>query len=361
MIGIIVAAVTFAAMSGLAIHYNINVEQDGFMYAIAGEVPDVLFILKNKENADAFKGKLLDRPEVRKAFGYEPGMNPLFINGTEYTSVVVEDCSLLEGRMLIDGRYPKHNNEIALGTATAKVTGYKTGDTVVVRNGENEKNYLVTGIIQLANNNGFNVMLTGNALMEIQPDYEFVSFNVYLTAGSDGKIFAEETEAIEGDIFESAVAIRDLWDSQMGGMGDAFAAVAVGIIVVTAVVVILVLYMVIKTTILRKKRELGIQKAIGFTTFQLMNQIALNLTPVILSGVIIGALAGYFGFNPIFVLLTSSIGIAKVELPVPLDWTVMVCVALVLLAYGVSMLIAWRIRKISAYSLISEYCRYFSQ
>jgi putative ABC transport system permease protein len=112
--------------------------------------------------------------------------------------------------------------------------------------------------------------------------------------------------------------------------------------------------MVIKTSILRRKRELGIQKAVGFTTFQLMNQIALNMTPVILLGVVIGAVGGYFGFNPILVVLIRSMGIVQMKLPVPLDWTILVCIALTALAYVVSMLVAWRIRKISAYSLVNE-------
>jgi putative ABC transport system permease protein len=102
-------------------------------------------------------------------------------------------------------------------------------------------------------------------------------------------------------------------------------------------------------TILRRRREFGIQKAVGFTTFQRMNQIALGMTPAILIGAAVGAAAGYFGLNPMVAALMSGMGIVKVRLPVPLDQTM-----LVLLAYAVSLLIAWRIRRISAYTLVSE-------
>ena len=50
----------------------------------------------------------------------------------------------------------------------------------------------------------------------------------------------------------------------------------------------------------------------------------------------------------------GGMGIVQVSLPVPLDQTIVTCAALTVLAYLVSMAIAWRIRKISAYTLVSE-------
>ncbi|WP_342435466.1 hypothetical protein NSS79_17490 [Paenibacillus sp. FSL L8-0436] len=38
--------------------------------------------------------------------------------------------------------------------------------------------------------------------------------------------------------------------------------------------------------------ELGIQKAIGFTTCQLMNQLSLGFLPPIIMGVLLGSIAG---------------------------------------------------------------------
>ena len=351
---VIVAAVTFASVAGLAMHYNLNVNIDNFARIIAGEMPDAIFSLKNKNDVGAFKENMLERPEVRKAFGYVAGSVSLSVEGTDLAVVAVEDTSLLEGAMLVRGRYPRHNNEIALGNPAAKVTGKNIGDTVKIKSGENEKDYLVTGIIQVMNYGGLNVMISGSGILEVQPDFQFDFINVYLTDTTDAKSFVENVAAAEDDIFDSAVAIKDLMDSQLGGIGDAFVGVTYGIVAVTAIIVVLVLYMVIKTAILRRKREIGIQKAVGFTTFQLMNQIALNMTPIIFGGVMLGAFGGYFGLNPLFIALMSGQGVVQADLPAPLGWTVMVCVGLIVLAYAVSMLIAWRIRKISAYSLIVE-------
>jgi putative ABC transport system permease protein len=58
--------------------------------------------------------------------------------------------------------------------------------------------------------------------------------------------------------------------------------------------------------------------------------------------------------NAIVVGLLSGLGISKLQFIVPIEQTIILSAALLLFAYSVSMLIAWRIRKISAYSLVTE-------
>ncbi|MCL2150042.1 MAG: ABC transporter permease [Dehalococcoidia bacterium] len=352
-VGIIVAAVTMASVAGIAVNYNMNEGRNSFARSLFGEMPEVNFVLKSGEDGAAFGERLLARPEVRKVLGYEVAAT-LLVDETGILATVVEDCALLEGNMIIDGRYPRHNNEIALGPSILKVAGKKIGDTVMVKSGRNEKEYLITGIVQFMQSNGFNGIITDGGIREIQPDFIFTSFNAYLTDEADTKTLIDGVRAAEGAIFDSIMDVQDNLKSTMDTISGVFAAVAIGIVAVTALVVILVLYMVIKAAILQRRRELGIQKAVGFTTFQLMNQIALNMTPMILFGVILGAIAGYFGLNPMMTALMSGMGIVRVQLPVPIGQTITVGIALVALAYAVSLLIAWRIRKVSAYAMISE-------
>jgi putative ABC transport system permease protein len=352
-ISLIIAAVTMASVAGIALNHNMSGGQDNFAKSLLGEMPDVNFILKDGDNGEAFKARLLERPEVRKSFGYETSIQ-ILVDEHSIVVSVVEDCSLLESSMIIDGRYPRHDNEIAIGTTISKVAGKNIGDKVAVKSGQTEKEYIVTGIAQFMQSNGFNGIITGDGLAQVQPDFMFKGYNAYLTEGADAKTFIKSVEASEGDAIDSVMDLQDQLSVLMDSMSALFSAVTAGIAAVTAFVVILVLYMVIRTTILRRRRELGIQKAIGFTTFQLMNQIALSMAPVVLLGTAAGAVWGYFGLNPMVAALTSSMGIVKVRLPVPIDQTLLICFALVVLAYAVSLLIAWRIRKISAYLLISE-------
>ena len=353
IITIIIAAVTMASVAGMSVNYNMNEGREGFARALFGELPDLHYRVKPGVDGEAFRDRLLRRDEVRKAYGFEDTVQ-LLVDDTNISAAVSEDCSLMEGNQLIEGRYPADAGEIALGTTISKVSGKTPGDTVVIKSGDNEAEYLVTGIVQYMNSNGFNGIITGGGYDRVQPGFEFLGYNIYLTGGADVKEFIRDMEADEGDIFDGKLDSQDQLDSMLGTMSGIFAAVAIAILAVTICVVALTLYIVIKTTILRRRHELGIQKALGFTTFQLMNQITLNMTPVILAGAAVGAVAGYFCLNPMMSLLLGGMGIVQTHLPSPLGQTVIVGAALIALAYAVSMLISWRIRKISAYSLVSE-------
>jgi len=241
-----------------------------------------------------------------------------------------------------------------LGTAASKVTGKGIGDTITIRIDETSRDFIITGIVQQMNNNGFNGLITIDGIRLFNAEYDLSIFYLYIYDEVDIDGFLDSIKESEGDIFLVTLNTKEQMGNVLAGMGGAFTAISIGIIAITSFVVVLILYMVIKTLILRKKHELGIQKAVGFTTFQLMNQIALNMMPVIITGIILGFFAGYYGFNPIMKLSLTGFGIVQVDLPTPLNQIIFVCIALGVLAYLVSMLIAWRIRKISAYSLVSE-------
>ena len=57
-------------------------------------------------------------------------------------------------RQMVEGRWPLYENEVAVGTSAANNLGIKVGDTVIVKNGESEASYLITGMMQTFNNMG---------------------------------------------------------------------------------------------------------------------------------------------------------------------------------------------------------------
>ena len=353
---IIIAAVTMASAVGVTLNYTMNANREAFLHSMFDEVAmvDAAFLLKDGNDGEAFQKSLMEYPEVRKVLAYQASGVSLIVDEVNINAWVAKDFAELESQMLVEGYYPKHDNEIALGLLVLNASDKKIGDTVTLRIGDRKSDFIVTGVIQSINGNGFFGLLTTEGVRVVSPDFTHTDFLVYLREGTEAKTFIKRVQTNEGNIFETTMNMQDQIGVTIDSMGATFAAAAYGIITVTAVVVLLTLYMIIKTTILRRRRDLGIQKAVGFTTFQLMNQIALNMTPVILLGVAIGAVAGYFGFNPLLKAMLSGNGIAKVELAVPLDQIIMVCAALVILAYAVSLLISWRIRKINAYAMISE-------
>ncbi len=356
MTSVIIAAVTVAVVMGITLHYSMNVNTETFVRGFFGELADVYFVLKDAQTGEGFVSRTKQRSDVRKIFGFESTDITLQIDSIDNHPAVAEDCTLLEGNMLLEGIYPRHDNEIALGSATARVLQKGTGDTVSVTWGGNSiaKQYIVTGVIQYTNYTGLNGLITGDGMRRLNPNFEFATYYIYVEDDKDAVPFIEDVKRIEGDIFMSVGSPFADASNVLASMGDIIIIVEAGILITTLCVVVLTLYMVIKTTILCGRRELGIQKALGFTTLQLMNQIVLGLTPPIFIGIIVGAVIGCISFNPMLTAMMSSMGIVKASMPIPMDWLVLACIVLAALTYVISLMLSYRIRRISAYGLVSE-------
>ena len=349
--GLIIAGLMFAAAMGLAIHYNMNVNTDAFMSTLSGEMPDVIIMVSEEEGQDAAM-RISERAEVEALYGGETTM--LFIDDVLIRATVMEDFSHLTGDNLIEGRFPQHDNEITLGTSALRVTDKDIGDWATIRIGNMEQEFLITGVTQSIDQGGLIAMMGVEGMRQLQPDFSFSEYHAELVERADVNDFIEAIIEAEGDALMNVFSIQDQLDTMFDALGGVFALITFVILMVAVAVIVLVLYMIIKTTIRRRRRELGIQKALGFTTFQLMNQISLSLLPIILFGSITGALVSYFGFNPLLLALMRDAGVIQADMPSPVAWFAIASVVIIVLAYAVSMLIAWRIRKISAYALVTE-------
>lgn len=351
-IGLVIAAISFAGVMGLAMHYSINVNDTEFLNAITGEGFDILLDPSVSDDKAAFRQRLEARPEIHTMTEMNNGIR-LSVDNEMVFFNVIGDFDQLRGASLVRGRFPVHYNEVALGNGVMRATGKDVGDWVTIRSGGQDFEFIITGLVQTSANGGMFGDMTREGFTRMQPldDYAFVLF---LADGVCPSQFAEILREEEGDNIGMMGVLQEVIEAQMEQMGTIFFAVAAMVLVVTGAIVIATMFLVIKTAVLRKRRELGIQKTLGFTTWQLMNQIALNLTPAIVLGAVVGAVAGYFSYAPMFVLGMSASGIVQASLPVSIAWTAVMCVALVGLAYVVSLLVAVRIRKISAYALVSE-------
>ena len=352
MIFVIIATITFMAVAGVSVYSNIGLHPMNFGKLVMGETPDAAFFVQDSDDAQTVKDYINKDDNVRKALYYD--MPNVIIGDMEILNNVVENCSLLEGLMLYEGRYPKHNNEIAITNKLAQREDKGIGNTIKVAAAGKTEEYLVVGMIQAMNNGGYSCVMTVSGMKRMQPGYRPSTIFVYLedTTKTDDLISTVKKEY--GELLATSLNSQLYMENVLSSFGVIFKAVAFAIVGVTVLVILMVLLLLLKTAILRRRRELGIQKALGFTTFQLVNQFALNFVPVIALGVVAGGLGGVFGFNALFVFVVSGMGIMTASMPAPIDMALAVCAGLVIIAYIFAILISWRVRKISAYALVTE-------
>jgi putative ABC transport system permease protein len=177
--------------------------------------------------------------------------------------------------------------------------------------------------------------------------------NVYLK-GTDNASFIENIKTQYGDLAVEYSDVDETINSQSSVYISAVFAVMVLVLAITVLVVVLILYLVIKTMILKRKREFGIFKATGYTTFQLMTQIMFSFVPIVIIGVTIGGVLGSLYTNSMLTLLLSGAGIHNVQFIIEVPLIIGLCIGLVVLSYLVSMIVSRRIKGISAYELITE-------
>ena len=266
----------------------------------------------------------------------------------------MDDYSKKETSTVYEGRYPLHSNEIVIAGHLANMINKTIGDSVTLKVGDVQTQSLITGLSQGASMGGMNASIRSDGMLKLNPNFKQQNLQIYLNKNVGAGKFVTKIKNLYSDKILSAIDMDKEMEDGMGVYVSIVSKVGISILVVTIIVVILVLYFVINSSIIRKKRELGIQKAIGFTTFELMNQLSLGFLPPIIIGVCIGSVIGITQTNSLMTLAQKSMGIMKAGFIITPGLITLFGVAIVVVSYFTSMLITYNIRKISAYSLVTE-------
>ncbi|WP_230200120.1 ABC transporter permease [Bacillus niameyensis] len=351
MILLITIALTFASIFAVVLYYNIASDKTAFVNLFGAEPANVFIATSAQANTNELLHNIEEMDHVRKVNLFD--LIETRIDGqTVYTNVAV-DYNLLENNIVYEGRQPKYDNEISISWIVSSQINKGIGDTVEVEYGNETGRFLVTGLSQSIGNSGQVAALTLDGIQQLQSDYKGSVLYVYLD-GIASKEFINHVQQQYGDDIVDTLDIDENIESQTGMYTAAVFAVMLVVLAITVLVVVMILYLVIKTMIIKRKKEFGIMKAIGYTTFQLMHQISISFLPVIITGVIIGGVLGFFYTNPMLSVLLSSAGVKRLDFIIHLPTILMICVGISILAYIVSMFVSRRIKKISAYGLMIE-------
>ena len=348
---VILASVSSMAAIAVVLYYNAAVDISVFEKIPGGERANaaIAFHPESDEIMEDLRQEVAAHRDVRKAQYLDMGRS--IINDIDVRTEVMADYTGRETRNVYKGIFPRHSNEIALSGLLAGILNKGVGDTVLV--GRDEIPYIITGLTQ-GMDGGFSVYFTFEGKRKIAPDFRQSSLMIYLNSGVDAAIFVEEMESKYSERSFIVIDMDKSFAEGVSGFASIIATVGLVMLVVAGFVVILVLYFVISSAIIRKRRELGIQKAVGYTTLNQMNQVSVAFVFPLIFGTAAGCVIGAVSMNPLMSFGMSSMGIMRAEYIVNPVWIAAAGVCIVMLSYLTSMLITWRIRKISAYSLVSE-------
>jgi len=409
--GTIILGVTFATVFCVVLYFNFGQDYTAISKMSGFEFSNIQ--IKTTKNAQC--EKIAKEIETMKGVRKTSILDSTKINvdDIEINTQISDDFNKMEYINVYEGKCPEYENEIVITGVLAENLNKKIGDTVTVRSGGYSAKYIITGFMQTTSNFGKTSLISIDGIKHIMPGYSKRIINVYLNEGVDEQSFikevnkkfgkstsdaaldlqvsgndeyskvkkiAEEKVAnllnlynvdsveyalmVDGKIvvsgnsntykIEKITDMKTQLGSQLSSMSTTISSLAKIITIATMLIITLILSLMIKAMIIKRKVEFGIYKAIGYTTKELMIQIALSFMPTAILGTILGTIIGYVSVNPLLTMALHSIGISKFEASINAMALIGVIILIVGFTFLVAMVEAYKVKKISVYELLTE-------
>ncbi len=352
-----IAAIMCVAGFAVILYARLVKDDDGLLQIVGAEVYSVnIQTVIPEETREIASG--LEKPEVRKVMtAIEPGSSRLLCEGTVYASLgVYSDYGALENPSVYSGRYPKHENEVAISGNLANALDKNIGDTIkisqIFQETTKEEEFLVVGFTQGTYTGGMDIYLTLEGLRLIEPEAEWQTIHVYLEAGVDTEKFCAALE----DEFKGRLSYVGSFDqifySQFSPIVSSVSAIVFFIIIVMLLIIIIMGYFVTNSILLTRKGDFGIMKALGYSTRQIVIQTVMTFMLYIAVGSIIGSIFLYCCSNILIVTLFSGMGVHKIVFAFPVIWIVSLILCAESAGAFTAVVSALKIRKIVPCNLI---------
>ena len=378
----------------------------GLLSLMGMEVNDLSVTVLDSADANEFAEEIETLPEVRKAL-VTHNFHYLSVQGSVYSGAaqVYDDFSETENIPIYKGRYPEHDNEIVISLFRSRTEGYDVGDSIIIEGDGTQKSYLITGIISGMSNNKMNLYLTSEGYKRVCPNSRPDLIQIYLHEGVDRDEFTAklasiygapvtETEAdynISGTLEErirsaadqkiaalmarygvtdvdyaikignkmitgrsSGLKIKDIGStldlakSQMGTIADATSVFCIGGGIFITLTVAFILSIIATSNVRRQRKDLGIMKSLGYSSKDLMTQLALQVLPATIVSSVIGSVLSVIVEKLFWFVLFG------VDKATDYAGVIITSVLMVIFCYAVTYLAAGKIKKISVNELMTE-------
>ncbi len=329
---------------------NVIADFTPFLNLIVGESADSCINVQAEAESELLQTANADG-RVEKIYLYN-SLNVSHVGGVELTATLSDDFSMVNNpNVIYKGRFPKYYNEIAIGAKYAKEKGFDVGNEIeITANGKTEK-YIISGFTQVTNYLGMDCLLTRQGYERLG-ELNNASYYINLADGTDIDAFNEEMQKkLEGKV-NAVLNVETTLKSASTVYVSLITIIVIAILVLSAIIIAFVLYLLVRTMLNNKKRDYGILKSFGFTTKQLIFQTALSFMPAIIISTVIGIIISCLAINPLLSLFFSSMGIVKCTFNIPVVFSAIAGIGLVLLSFGIACLLSLKVRKIAPRNLL---------
>ena len=345
---LIVAVIAISTNVGFAMVATFGGQTDAILKLAGLEMPNLQVQDSRNLRKDLEKIDMIDRILVYY------NMEPTISYGDKSASVdcdIYDDPSLIKNEMLLEGRLPETEKEICLTKKAANELGVRLGDIVYIDYGDKHVDYLVTGLDQKINHMGRKGMLTDEGALRFLGTQDTVMYYIYTKEGYGFDTVAAEVDKYTDSSIDNTAKIVS---ETISTVSNSMYIICYVILAVTAMIVIFVEILLVRSKIIRERRNYGINKAIGFTSGQLMLQTMISNIPAILIGVIIGSAVSAPAASEVMSVSLVFFGMEKIQATVPLYGIITTLAGILLVALVTSFMCSLSIRKVEPVGLLAE-------
>lgn len=236
---------------------------------------------------------------------YLLAMSGVAVNGIDYTVNAISEPNRFH---ILAGRTCTADNEIVVTEFAAADLGVSVGDTLTVIGDSDSNEYVISGIYSCANDMGANIGMSREGYLKIGKDDPQIWCHHYFLADA-----AQKTEIIQAldTQFGGDVHIHENTWPGLFGIIAAMQLLVVFMYSMVFIFILIVTGMTGSKILSSEQRDIGIYKAIGFTTGQLRLSFALRFGIVALIGSAIGVLLGLLLTDTLVSAVMKFVGISN--------------------------------------------------
>ncbi|MDE6024193.1 MAG: FtsX-like permease family protein [Lachnospiraceae bacterium] len=342
--------VTLVLVFSAVMAENVIWDMNKFTAFVTGESCDSCINVNSGIEQD-FLNMIKKDERVEKVYLFS-GMNVTHVGGMELLATLIDDYEDVNNPdAVFKGRFPKYDNEIAIGVKYAREQDINIGDEIAITANGTEAKFIVSGFTQIANNLGLDCILTREGYRRLG-DISNVSYYINLVDGADIDAFNMHIEERFGNEVNITVNVEETLRAAGSVYVQLMVMIVIGVLILSAGVIAFVLYLLVRTRLGNKKRDYGIMKSLGFTTGQLIFQTAFSFMPPVILSTIVGLFISCIIINPFIASFLSNVGIVKCTFTVPLGMVMIEGVGLIVFTFLILCLMSLKIKKLSPYAIL---------
>lgn len=282
---------------------------------------------------------------------YDYGRDSLLINGDSVLAIYYIHPEEMTG--IVRGRAPVYDNEFITTQTICDEYGLSIGDMVELEYQGKKDTFLLSGINQNMNDAGMNISISLEGMKKLNPDavVRYIGFDLADETKAE-VIIARLNELYEKDLGKASLS------GDTAELTDIFSTASILVRSVIFTFSIIFVFVTIKLLVtkafLRERRDLGIYKALGFTTNRLRLIFALRFTVVSFMGAVIGIVLGILFSGNLMGFILSSVGISYLPLNLGLSEILLVLAVCLATIFASGYLTSGKIRKVEVRELIIE-------